>query len=203
MRRIALTGACLLGLGIAGYLWFFGAGWTVSGAPLLANILLAHISRIGHIEPILQIALPLSGRVFAALWALPVIFSLDEAFGVPLQKAGKRWEWLGLGLAIVWLCVVGSDLSSTFLGLYNPSEPVGTLAWLLRGNVIGASVNAVFFTFFPEWLAGAMLVALTTIWSGGPHAGTGDVDAGGRDAARDRAGDRGGRDQGDRDSARA
>lgn len=203
MRRVSLTWACLLGLGISGYLWFFGAGWTVSGSPLLANVLLAHISSVGRIEPALAVALPLAASVFAALWILPVCFSMTEVFGVPLQKAGERWIWLGLGLALVWLLVISADLASTFLGVYNPNEVPGTLGWLTRGTLPGAAVTTTFFTFFPEWLAGAMLVALRRVWGGGyGRAGANHADTASRDRDVDPADAGAGGDVEDRDTAR-
>lgn len=170
--KLALTGACVLGLGFAAYLWFFGAGWTISGAPLLANLLLDHLSALAQRTPPMQIHLPLPWTIYLSLWTFPVLFSLVELFGVPLQQTKTitgtetrtKWIWLGNGLAVVYVIVIGLDLSSTFLGLYNPQQAGATLAWLARGNLAGAAISTMFFTFFPEWLARALLASLRTVW---------------------------------------
>ena len=164
IKRLVLTLGCLIGVCLALYFWFFGAGWTVNGVPLLGNILLGHLSHIAKIEPVMQIRLPLPWEIYQALWVVPVICSLDEIFGVPLRRRAKRWIWLGLGLAAVWVFVVSFDLSSTFLGLYNPEIPPGTVVWLFRGTLPGAAFSTVWFTFFPEWLLGSMLATLFWIW---------------------------------------
>lgn len=144
------TALLALGVIFVGYNWIFGAGWTVQGALRMWDQALAHLSRVLEINPPLRVVRPLSQTAMATLWALPVLCTIVELFGLPLKRIAGQAIWLGVGLATIWLLINALDLVSTVLGFYTPRTDTSTISGWFHGTKLGTGLASVWFTFGPE-----------------------------------------------------
>jgi hypothetical protein len=108
-RRVLGIAALFFGICI----WVPGAHYQLDGWTLVINALL-DLVRSGYVLPIA------TGLGSLLLFPIGIIHSVGERKYLPLWKYGKRWQFLGWGVLVVWALINGADLLSAYIGIIQP-----------------------------------------------------------------------------------